>query len=146
MSAPKPKPHLFEIDPQIGRDSRLICDLTLSQLRLLNDKRFPWLVLVPRVPNVTELFELDEGQSRQLLSEISHVSHTVKKLFAAEKMNVAAIGNKVRQLHVHIVARHATDISWPGVVWDKGPAEHYDQALYEQRCNSVETALQQSTT
>jgi diadenosine tetraphosphate (Ap4A) HIT family hydrolase len=132
---------LFSLDPQIERDSRFICDLQLSQLRLLNDCRFPWVLLIPRSSGITEIFELDEPQAKQLMTEIRRVSAVMKQLFACTKINVAALGNKVRQLHVHVIARSTGDEAWPDTPWGKGASRPYGEAELQKRLAELVRAL-----
>ena len=123
----------FELDSRLARDSVFIADGPLSQVRLMNDRRYPWLVLVPRVDNVSEWLELDGGQQRLLLAEINQAGALIRALPAVQKLNIGALGNIVRQLHIHLVGRHEGDAAWPGPVWGQGAAEPYAaDALIEQ--------------
>ena len=115
----------FILDPRLAADSVFIADGPLSQVRLMNDARFPWLVLVPRVPQVSEWLELDGAQQRLLLAEINQVGNLLRTEPGIEKLNLGALGNIVRQLHVHLVGRHAADAAWPGPVWGSGRAQPY---------------------
>jgi diadenosine tetraphosphate (Ap4A) HIT family hydrolase len=112
----------FVLDPRLAADSVFIADGPLSQVRLMDDMRFPWLVLVPRVADVTEWLELDGGQQRLLLTEINQAGHLIRAQDGVQKLNIGALGNIVRQLHVHLVGRHEGDAAWPGPVWGGGPA------------------------
>ena len=121
----------FEIDPRLAADSVFIADGPLSQVRLIDDTRFPWLVLVPRVPGASEWIDLDGGQQRLLLAELNQVSQLLRAEPGVEKLNIGALGNIVRQLHVHVVGRHAGDPAWPGPVWGQGEARPYDDKALE---------------
>lgn len=110
----------FVLDPRLAADSVFIADGPLSQVRLMDDTRFPWLVLVPRVANVTEWLELDGGQQRLLLAEINQAGNLIRAQNGVHKLNIGALGNIVRQLHVHLVGRHDGDAAWPGPVWGSG--------------------------
>ena len=122
----------FELDPRLAADSVFIADGPLSQIRLINDTRFPWLVLVPRLPGVTELPELDDAQQALLLGELNRAGRAVRLAPHVHKVNLGALGNIVRQLHLHVVGRHEDDAAWPGPVWGSGAAERYtEQALAE---------------
>jgi len=112
----------FELDPRLAADSVFIADGPLSQVRLMDDTRFPWLLLVPRVPGASEWIDLDGGRQRLLLAEIDRVSRLLRDEPGVEKLNIGALGNIVRQLHVHLVGRHAGDAAWPGPVWGCGAA------------------------
>lgn len=111
----------FALDPRLAADSIFIVDGPLSQLRLMDDARFPWLVLVPRVPDATEWVDLDANHQALLWDEVRRASTLLRALGACDKLNLGALGNVVRQLHVHVVARRADDAAWPGPVWGSGP-------------------------
>lgn len=123
----------FLLDPRLAADSAFIADGPLSQVRLMNDARFPWLVLVPRVPQVSEWLELDGAQQRLLLAEINQAGNLIRTEPGMEKLNIGALGNIVRQLHVHLVGRHAGDAAWPGPVWGSGAARRYPQTALDTR-------------
>ncbi|MBE2291477.1 MAG: HIT family protein [Xanthomonadaceae bacterium] len=116
----------FALDPRLAADSVFVADGPLSQVRLMDDARFPWLLLVPRVPGAAEWIDLDGGQQRLLLAEINRVSHLLRAEPGVEKLNIAALGNIVRQLHVHLVGRHSADPAWPGPVWGNGTAVRHE--------------------
>jgi diadenosine tetraphosphate (Ap4A) HIT family hydrolase len=118
----------FILDPRLAADSVFIADGPLSQVRLMDDARFPWLVLIPRVADVSEWLELDGAQQRLLLAEINQTGNLIRTEPGTEKLNIGALGNIVRQLHVHLVGRHAGDAAWPGPVWGSGTAQRYPQA------------------
>lgn len=110
----------FSLDPRLAADTLAVGDLALSQLRLMDDARFPWLVLVPRIAGARELIDLDAADRNALMDEIARVARTLETLHRPDKLNVAALGNVVAQLHVHVIARHATDAAWPQPVWGRG--------------------------
>jgi diadenosine tetraphosphate (Ap4A) HIT family hydrolase len=116
----------FELDGRIARDSDLIATLDLCQLRIQNDSRWPWLVMVPQRADMTEIFELPEADQALLSAEVNHVAAVLKEITGATKINVGALGNIVRQLHVHVIARFEGDANWPGPIWGYGSAEPYD--------------------
>ena len=118
----------FELDPQLARDCVVVGDFPVCRLLLMNDSQYPWFILVPRVQGVEEIYQLDEADQQQLLFESSYLAEMLQVLFSAEKMNVAALGNVVRQLHVHHVVRYSTDAAWPVPVWGKHPARPYKDA------------------
>ena len=123
----------FVLDPRLAADSAFIADGPLSQVRLMDDTRFPWLVLVPRVNGISEWLELDGGQQRLLLAEINQAGQLIRAQPGVEKLNIGALGNIVRQLHVHLVGRHDGDPAWPGPVWGHGAAvRHAPAALATQ--------------
>ncbi|GAA4168975.1 HIT family protein [Shinella granuli] len=113
----------FHLDERIVRDSDLLTKIGLCELRLMKDGRWPWLMLVPQRPDVSEIFDLTPLDQTMLTFETTLVAETLKKVTGAEKINVAAIGNIVRQLHVHVIARSEGDPNWPGPVWGFGTAE-----------------------
>ncbi|MBB4065845.1 HIT domain-containing protein [Gellertiella hungarica] len=115
----------FQVDERLDRDSQLLLDLALCQVRLMNDARWPWLILVPRRPAVCELFDLSAEDQQLAAAEANRVAALLKGLTGADKINVAAIGNIVRQLHIHVVARSEGDPNWPRPVWGFGTAEPY---------------------
>ena len=115
----------FSADPRLLADSVLVADGPLSQLRLMDDARFPWLVLVPRVEGAEEWIDLAGPAQRQLLAEVNLAGRLLRSLGAVHKLNVGALGNVVRQLHVHVVARSEDDAAWPGPVWGSGARVPY---------------------
>ncbi len=123
----------FELDTRLATDSVLIADGPLSQIRLMNDDRFPWIVLVPRVAGASEWIDLDGGQQRLLLAEINQISQHLKQKPNVTKINIGALGNIVRQLHVHLIGRHEGDAAWPGPVWGNGVAQRFDADVLAQR-------------
>ena len=112
----------FELEPRRAADSHLLADGPLSQLRLMDDTRYPWLLLVPRLPGAIELIDLDNDRQRILAAETRHAGNLLRAMAPLEKLNIAALGNIVRQLHVHVVARSPGDEAWPGPVWGNGSA------------------------
>ena len=123
----------FQPDPRLAADSAFIADGPLSQVRLMDDARFPWLLLVPRVAGASEWIDLDGGQQRLLLAEINQLSQLLRTEAGVEKINIGALGNIVRQLHVHLIGRHEGDPAWPGPVWGHGAAvRHAPAALATQ--------------
>jgi diadenosine tetraphosphate (Ap4A) HIT family hydrolase len=110
----------FELDPRLAADTHLVAEWPLSRVLLMDDARYPWAILVPRIAGASEWFDLSTDDSAQLSREALHLTARMKTLFAARKMNVAALGNMVAQLHVHVVARFEGDAAWPGPVWGVG--------------------------
>ena len=115
----------FQLDPRLARDSVFIADGPLSHVRLMDDARFPWLLLVPRIAGASEWIDLDGGAQRLLLAEINQVGALVRTAPGVHKLNIGALGNMVPQLHVHLVGRHPGDAAWPGPVWGSGAAVRY---------------------
>lgn len=131
----------FSLDPRLEADTLPAGELLLSTLRLMNDRRYPWAVLVPRRAGCVEIFDLSADDQRRLLEEITLVSKALSSLAAAHKMNVAALGNIVRQLHVHVVARTEGDEAWPQPVWGRGAMSPYAAAEGEAFAKRLRAAV-----
>lgn len=116
----------FEPDTRLVADSYPVTELPLCQLRLMDDARFPWLVLVPRRLEVSEVFELDAPTQQQLWREATAVGKAMLDALGGDKLNIASLGNVVAQLHVHVIVRRREDAAWPAPVWGHGQAEAYD--------------------
>ncbi len=116
----------FELDPKLAADCFCMGDMKLSRLLLMNNALLPWFILVPRV-TVKEIYQLQPEQQQQLLQEINTLSAFAHINFNADKLNVAAIGNIVSQLHIHVVARKTNDCCWPGVVWGTDQRQEYSE-------------------
>jgi diadenosine tetraphosphate (Ap4A) HIT family hydrolase len=115
----------FELHPRIAGETVPLGDLMICRVLLMNDARYPWLMLVPRRPNIIELFDLAVTERAILMEEIAAVSVALKELTHCQKLNVATLGNVVSQLHVHIVARFENDSAWPHPVWGSGQRQPY---------------------
>ena len=115
----------FELDDRLERDTFVIGDCSLTRVLLMNDARWPWLILVPRREGMVELTDLELADRTQLMDEAGRASRFLKHHVRADKINVGALGNIVRQLHLHIVARVVGDLAWPGPVWGQGDATPY---------------------
>ena len=124
---PAPDP-AFAPDPRLAADSFFLADGPLSQLRVMDDTRFRWLVLVPRRPGAIEWIDLDGDAQRLLLAEINLAGRLLRAWGPVHKLNIGALGNVVRQLHVHVLAREEGDAAWPGPVWGTGTPRRYDDA------------------
>lgn len=116
----------WSLHPQLERDTAPLGELPLSRVLIINDANYPWLLLVPRRAGAVELIDLDEVERAQLMTEIALVSRALKDVTECDKLNVAALGNAVPQLHVHIVARRKTDKAWPKPVWGAAPPLAHD--------------------
>ncbi|UEM04434.1 HIT family protein [Skermanella rosea] len=119
---------MFKLHDRLAADTVLVHPLTLCQLLCMNNRVWPWLILVPARPDVTELHHLPAGDRAVLMEEIAQASALLDGMFRPDKLNVAAIGNVVPQLHVHVVARRRDDPAWPNPVWGSGIAEPYAPA------------------
>ena len=117
----------FHIHEQLTKDCELLGDLSLSRVLLMRDSRFPWLILVPRQSGLRDLHDLDNAHRPKLFQEIEQASLAVKALVDADKVNVAALGNQVPQLHVHVIGRREDDAAWPKPVWGVGTPIPYEE-------------------
>lgn len=115
----------FRLHDRLAGDTFAVSRLRLSRLLLSRDARFPWLILVPERPAVIGLHELETDDRHHLIEEIAEVSAALETLLSPDRINVAALGNLVPQLHVHVVARFRGDAAWPGPIWGHGSAEAY---------------------
>ncbi len=131
----------FVLDPRLESDSTSILVIGLCDVRLSKDARWPWLMLVPRRAGITEIFELTPLDQVLLTFEIDLVAAALKKITGATKINVGALGNIVRQLHVHVIARSEGDANWPGPVWGFGKAEPYEEATRNEFIVKLREAL-----
>ncbi|MGP9797966.1 HIT domain-containing protein [Halomonas sp. 86] len=116
----------FTLDQRLDADTFPIADLPLCRVLLMNDARYPWVILVPRLNNISEVFELSEPDQAQLWREATQLGNVMKTLFEGDKLNIATLGNVVKQLHIHVVVRHQADATWPAPVWGNGSAEPYE--------------------
>jgi len=132
----------FSLHPQLASDTRPVATLTLSDLLLINDSRYLWCILVPRLADLRDLHDLPRAHKTLMHEEIDCISVVVKDLAQAHKMNVAALGNVVEQLHVHIIARHRDDAAWPAPVWGVGTAEPYTEDSANKLIRRLRDSLQ----
>lgn len=119
---------VFQLDPRLDADTLPVMELALCSLRLMNDQRWPWLILVPRIAGACEVHDLQETEQTLIALESAAAGRVLAQVTDCEKINTAAIGNIVRQLHVHVIARKPGDANWPGPVWGFGVREPYDKA------------------
>ena len=124
-----PKSAGWALDPQLERDTAAVGDLPLCRVLLINDANYPWLLLVPRRHDIVEIVDLDDVEQAQLMGEIADAARALKAVTGCDKINVAALGNVVPQLHVHVIARSRGDAAWPKPVWGAVPARAYQQAV-----------------
>ncbi len=115
----------FALDPAFSDSAITLGDFALCRVLLQDDARYPWLVLVPRRPALAEIIDLEPADRALLMDEIAAASSALKALYQPDKLNVGALGNHVRQLHIHVIARFASDPAWPGPVWGHSPAVPY---------------------
>ncbi len=117
---------VFDLHPQLAADTTEIVDWPLSRVLLMNDRRFPWLILAPRVAHAVEVVDLPQGERARLWREVDLAAQVLKAETKALKINIGALGNIVRQLHIHVVARNEGDGAWPGPVWGSGTRVPYE--------------------
>lgn len=132
---------MFELHPRLAEDSLVIGRFDLSLLLLSKDANYPWCILVPQVEDVFEIHHLSEAEQIQLMRESCRLSEVMTSVFDAHKMNVAALGNVVRQLHVHHIARFEEDAAWPQPIWGKLPAKAYQADELAERIKRLQNAL-----
>jgi len=131
----------FELDARLAADTHFVGDLELSRVLLMNDARFAWLIVVPRRAGMRDLIDLALDEQHVLLREIGSCANALRDMDKPDKLNIAALGNVVPQLHVHVIARHEHDAAWPQPVWGAGTALHYDATALQRRLASLRTAL-----
>lgn len=130
----------YKLHDRLAKDTLAVTELPLCDVRLMDNKKFPWVVLVPRLAHVSEWIDLDREQQHQLSDEIAVVSHILKALTTPDKLNIATLGNQVPQLHVHIVARYKGDAAWPNPVWG-GASEYYKEEESQRFIWDLKSAL-----
>ena len=123
----------FSLHPQLSADCHPVGDLALSRVLLLNDRRYPWVILVPRRAAVSEVYQLNAADRQRLLDESCRTGEFMMRAFGGQKLNIATLGNLVSQLHLHHVIRDAADPAWPGPVWGHSPAVPYPEGLLADR-------------
>lgn len=131
----------WQLHPQLAEDTHPVARFELCDLQLMDDANHPWLILVPRVENAVEWIDLDENQQAELTREIARTSRVLQEVFAPHKLNIAALGNLVPQLHVHVIARFRDDIAWPRPVWGSATAQRYSPEALVERIERLRTAL-----
>lgn len=137
---------MFELNPVLGRDSILVGHFSLCQLRLINDAQFPWFILVPQRNDITEIYQLVEEDRQQLMAESCLLAETLHDAFSATKLNIAAIGNQVPQLHIHHIVRYKTDPCWPSPIWGKLDAIPYSKEDLAEILQKVHSLLSDDLT
>jgi diadenosine tetraphosphate (Ap4A) HIT family hydrolase len=131
----------WTLDPVLERDTAPVGDLPLCRVLLNRDASYPWLLLVPRRPRMVEVTDLEPADRTQLMGEIGTASLALKALTACDKINVAAIGNVVSQLHVHVIARFRNDAAWPKPVWNAVPPRSYEPEALAARIAALRESL-----
>jgi len=136
----------FALDPRLQNDTQHVASLALCEVLLMDDTRFPWLVLVPRRDGMSEICDLSPDEQTQLWREVTQASQVLRTLAPFDKLNLGALGNIVRQLHVHVVGRREGDAAWPGPVWGSGAAVRYEEPARAALHERLRAALDASAT
>ena len=131
----------FQLHPQLAADCFVVCDLTLCRLLMMNDKNYPWFILVPMREGKREIYELSEAEQAQLNQESTRLARTLMTLFKGAKMNVAALGNMVPQLHIHHIVRFEGDSCWPKPVWGQVPKVLYSAEEAQARIAKIKATF-----
>jgi diadenosine tetraphosphate (Ap4A) HIT family hydrolase len=135
----------FALDPRLAADTRLVASLPLCDVRLMNDARYAWLVLVPRRAGAVEIADLGDDDQATLWREVSRAGRALRAVAPCDKLNLGALGNVVRQLHVHVVARCTGDAAWPGPVWGHDQGQPYAEAALHERLAALRDAFDASS-
>lgn len=138
---PAPPPSTWQLHEQLLKDSYPVIDLPCCNVRLLNDCRFPWVLLIPRIAAVSSWFELDRDVQQTVNDEINRVGQTLQALYAPRRINIGIIGNRVEQLHIHCIARSPDDPAWPDVVWGFDAPIPYAPLDRLDRCSRISAGL-----
>ena len=133
--------HTIDVSTLPAADSEPVRSLPLCEIRLMNDARFPWLIMVPRRLDIADLIDLAPTDRAVLIEEIALVAETLKAITGCQKLNIASLGNAVRQLHIHVIARNASDAAWPRPVWGVGEAVPYRPDERDRLIGMIRTAL-----
>ena len=132
----------FVLHPQLEKDSELVTELLLCSVRLINDAHYPWLILVPRVANISDVIDLSDAQQQTLWQESALVSRALKHLFTPDKLNLATLGNMVPQLHLHHIVRYQNDVSWPKPIWGQVQTKTYSEENLAEQINLIKTEIE----
>ena len=130
----------WSLHPRLEADTHPVARWPLCDVRLMDDARYAWLVLVPRIDDAVEIVDLPADAQQQLTAEIARASHALRTVASPHKLNIGALGNVVRQLHVHVLARFEGDAAWPGPVWGHGRAEPYTDGTRSARLQALRAA------
>jgi diadenosine tetraphosphate (Ap4A) HIT family hydrolase len=134
-------PKVWSLHPQLAQDTVPVGDLGLARVLLANDANYTWLILVPRRPGLVELIDLPDAAQVQLLGEIAAAARSLKAITECDKLNIAALGNQVAQLHVHVIARRHSDAAWPKPVWGAAPPSAYSPTVRDGLIGALRRAL-----
>jgi diadenosine tetraphosphate (Ap4A) HIT family hydrolase len=132
----------WSLHPRLAQDTVPVGDLALSRALLANDANYPWLILVPRLPALVEIIDLEPNNQRKLMREIEAAARALKSAGPCDKLNIAALGNQVAQLHVHVIARRKSDAAWPRPIWGAASPAPYDPAARDKLIATLRRGLQ----
>ena len=132
----------FALDPRLAADTRRVASLPLCDVQLMNDARYAWLVLVPRRAGLIEITDLTEDDQAELWAEVNLAGRALRTVAPCDKLNLGVLGNIVRQLHLHVVARHEGDAAWPGPVWGHGKSKPYAELVLFKRVAALRGVLE----
>jgi diadenosine tetraphosphate (Ap4A) HIT family hydrolase len=135
----------MRLDERLERDGQRIGHFPLCQVLLMRDSNYPWFVLVPDREGIREIHELSRDDQIRLIDESSTLARALEAVFSPDKLNIAALGNVVPQLHVHHIVRYKGDAAWPDPVWGRRPAAAYEPALWSQRVQRMQSILGETT-
>jgi diadenosine tetraphosphate (Ap4A) HIT family hydrolase len=133
---------MFTIDPKLNSGSFTVAELKFSRLLLKNDSNYLWFILVPRKVDAVELTDLDFADQTEILHEINQVSKALQKGFAIDKLNIATLGNMVKQLHIHVIGRFKTDIAFPKPIWEFAAAKPYEEKAAQDLIKKIQSLLE----
>lgn len=133
---------VFTLHPRLAADTVELARWPMCRVLLMNDANYPWLILVPQKPDLRELHHLSPENQATLMAEVSRAARALETVYTPTKINVAALGNVVEQLHVHVIARFADDAAWPGPIWGKVPVAPYDDDALRQTTAKLKAALE----
>jgi len=136
---------MFSLHPQLEKDCIELGNFELCRLLLMNDSNYPWFILVPEREDKTELFELDDDDLQLYIKESNFLAQILKHYFYADKINIAALGNVVPQLHIHHIARYENDPGWPAPVWGAHPAIAYTEEQLNKIMDVINKAMQETS-
>ena len=131
----------FILNNRLDNDTYFIADMKLSRLLLMNDCRYPWVILVPRKNDIKEIYQLNDGDRYLLMDEINILSKAMTVKLSLDKINIGALGNIVSQLHIHIIGRYFNDAAWPNPVWGDGDMVAYDEANAASQCEFINNII-----
>jgi diadenosine tetraphosphate (Ap4A) HIT family hydrolase len=132
---------MFKLHETLDKDCLLVGQFDLCLLLISRDANYPWLILVPKREDISEVFQLNDADRQQLLHESCVLSEAMSELFAPDKLNIAALGNVVPQLHIHHIARYESDPAWPKPIWGVVAADEYDPDMLSARCENLRKRL-----